>query len=209
MSAKDWYKHTAVVTAVAAGLFLAGVATPGVIAATTPSPVPVASTPAETSPTPEPTTPAPTETPAPVETTPPPVVPTPTPEPSTPTPEPSATPAEPEIVPIAGTFRRVSKAGWTMINDAGHGSLGIDRVEMRADRVRVWYNFRAKQILTVQVTPDEMFASAGVRVGASAGYSYTDVFFYSGTRTTPLNPSGLSKGGANVWITGQFLVDPK
>ncbi|WP_439593870.1 hypothetical protein [Microbacterium sp.] len=151
------------------------------------------------SPSPEPT-PSPTITQAPAQPTP--VEPTPV-ETIPAQPEPTAVPS---TQTIAGTFRRVSATSWAMLDDAGHTSIGVDRIEVRADRLRVWHTFRASKVVTVQVTPDESFASAGVRVGASVGFAYTDVFFYMGASQTPVKPALLTKAGANVWITGLFLV---
>lgn len=109
---------------------------------------------------------------------------------------------------VSGTIRWVDRTHWVALNDAGHVPEGISRVEVRADRVRVYYTFTATKVGSMQVTPDEAFASANVRVGASVGYSYADIFFYMGTSTTPVSPSLLSKRGGNIWITGLFHLDP-
>jgi hypothetical protein len=82
---------------------------------------------------------------------------------------------------------------------------GFGQVETLPDRVRVWYSFNPAMIESLQVTPDETFTSASVRVGASVGLDYVDVFFYMGSSRTPVNPALLTCAGANVWITGWFL----
>lgn len=107
---------------------------------------------------------------------------------------------------ISGTMRWVSPTEWATICDDGHEPTGIARVERRADRVRVHYDFTASKVGSLQVTPDEQFASASVRVGASVGLSYADVFFYM-SGTAPVDPALLTKKSANVWLTGHFLVE--
>lgn len=117
-------------------------------------------------------------------------------------PMPAVEVCEPGIV--SGTIRWVDRTSWIVLDDAGHTPTGISHVELRADRVRVHYTFDSASVGSLQVTPDESFSSAGVRTGASVGLSFADVFFYMGTSATPVNPSLLSKSGANVWITGLF-----
>ena len=63
--------------------------------------------------------------------------------------------------------------------------------------------FTAEKVSSLQATPDESFAAANVRVGASVALDHADIFFYMpsyGSRPVP--PSLLSKSNANVWITG-------
>ena len=107
---------------------------------------------------------------------------------------------------LSGTIRWVNSTTWTVLNDTGHADTGLDYPQLMADRVRVHYDECAQTVGSLQVTPDESFQSAGVRVGASVGLCYADIYFYMGTSTTPVDPSLLSKSGANVWITG--LMNP-
>ena len=108
---------------------------------------------------------------------------------------------------ISGTIRWINSSTWVALDNAGHRPIGIASVQVMSDRVRVHYDFTAGHVSSVQVTPDEGFASAGVRVGASVGFTYMDIYFYMGTSSTPVNPTLLSKSGANVWITGTFFSD--
>lgn len=117
-------------------------------------------------------------------------------------------PAEPGIATVSGTIRWESPTSWMVLDDAGHTPTGIASVELLRDRVRVHYDFRASKVSSLQVTPDDAFAAASVRVGASVGFTYTDVFFYMGSSQTPVSPALLTKRGGNVWITGSFHVDP-
>lgn len=105
---------------------------------------------------------------------------------------------------VSGTIRWVDASTWTVLNDAGHADDGLDWASPLSDRVRVYYDQCHATVGSLQVTPDESFTSAGVRVGASVGLCYADVYFYMGTSATPVNPALLSKAGANVWITGLF-----
>ncbi|MBT2484850.1 MULTISPECIES: hypothetical protein [unclassified Microbacterium] len=109
---------------------------------------------------------------------------------------------------ISGTIRRVSATAWQAINDAGHTSTGIASVELKLDRLRVHYTFTAAKVSSFHATPDEQFTAANVRVGASVGLAYADIFFYMGTSVTPVNPALLSKENANVWLTGWFHMPP-
>lgn len=127
----------------------------------------------------------------------------------TPTPAPTATsaPAESSGPDVSGTIRWVNSTTWTVLDDAGHTPTGIASVQVMADRVRVNYTFTAEKVSSFQATPDESFASADVRVGASVGLSYTDVFFYMPSYgASPVPPKLLSKAGANVWLTGWFKL---
>lgn len=109
-------------------------------------------------------------------------------------------------IDIGGTIRWTSATTWTVLNDAGHMSEGIASVQPLADRVRVTYTECGDRVRDMQVTPDEQFASASVRVGASVGLCHADVFFYMGASSTPVNPALLTKAGANVWISGSLFI---
>jgi len=113
-------------------------------------------------------------------------------------------PEEPARFAVSGTIRWVDSETWIALNDAGHRPSGIASVEPLADRVRVTYSECAEKVGHLQATPDEQFAAAGVRVGASVGLCYADVFFYMGASDVPVNPGLLSRQGANVWLSGEF-----
>lgn len=104
---------------------------------------------------------------------------------------------------LSGTVRHTA-TGWAAVDDSTHTPTGIALIETLADRVRVWYGFSPVGIGSVQATPDEQFAAAGVRVGASVGMEYLNLFFYIGSSQTPVNPALLTRAGANVWLTGWF-----
>ena len=105
-------------------------------------------------------------------------------------------------------MRWVNRASWGLIDNTTHTPYGVSRVEVRKDRVRIHFAFKASQVRDFTVGVDEGYASANVRVGASVGLSYTDVFFYMGSSSKPVNPAQLSRAGANVWFSGSFIVPP-
>lgn len=175
----------------------------------TPTPQPTVTVTAAPAPvTSESTTPAEPVTPPPADAPPADAAPVePPPAPVEPTPEPTAEPT-PVATAIAGTIRRLSSKSWGVIDDGVHQPIGIGRVELRKDRVRVFYDFRATTIGSVDVTVDDTFAAAGLRAGASVGTTFLDIKFYMGTSTKPVNPALLTRAGGNIWITGSFTALP-
>lgn len=134
----------------------------------------------------------------------PPTEPEPEPEPEptpTPTPEP-----ELQVQEIGGTIRWVNRYQWGVVDDRAHTPYGTSHVLVLKDRVRIFYEFGAAEVRDFSVTVDDEFASADVRVGASVGLTYADVFFFMGNSKKRVNPSLLSKKGANVWYSGSFNV---
>ncbi len=111
------------------------------------------------------------------------------------------------VAVVGACLWRVSTAKWEALDDNGHAPEGVSAVELiGGTHVRVHYGFTADKVVTFTVTPDEQFAAAGVRCGASVGLCYADIYFYMGTSQTPVNPGLLSRSGANVWIDGRFRV---
>ncbi len=116
-------------------------------------------------------------------------------------------PAEAEPIPVIsdtfqvqGTVRWASPTAWSTVIDDAHDAIGIDYPELMLDRVRVHYEQDASRVLVCSVTPDEGFTAAGVRVGASVRLNAVDLLFYMGSSSTPVDPSKLTRAGANVWI---------
>lgn len=109
---------------------------------------------------------------------------------------------------VSGVLRWCSSTSWMTVEDAGHESRGIASIELRADRVRVHYSFTAVSVSSVQLSVDDEFAAANVRVGHSVGLSYTDVYFYMGSSSARVNPALLTRAGANVFFTGWFNLAP-
>lgn len=115
-------------------------------------------------------------------------------------------PPDPTKLEVYGTVRWVDRDSWMVLDDAGHQPSGIASVVPYSNRVRVTYDECVYRVGYLHVTPDEAFTAAGVRVGASVGLCYADLFFYMGTSQTPVDPRLLSRAGANVWISGEFFT---
>lgn len=106
---------------------------------------------------------------------------------------------------IGACLRRKSLTEWCVLDDAGHTPVGADRVEIVGkNRVRLHYDFTAHKVVTFSATPDEQFAAANVRCGASVGLRYADIYFYMGASSVPVDPGLLAKAGANIWVHGLF-----
>lgn len=105
---------------------------------------------------------------------------------------------------VAGTIRWQSPTAWATVQDAGHQPEGIREVQVLRDRLRVHYTFTARKVVALQVTPDEAFTAANVRCGVSVGLAYSDVFCYMPGKTTPVDPSLLTRKGGNIWVSGLF-----
>lgn len=111
---------------------------------------------------------------------------------------------------VACTVRRVSATEWTAISDSGHEPVNVASVAIvSGDRVRITYSSPATKVISVAATPDEAFSAAGsggVRVGASVALTHTDLFFYNGTSSTPVDPGTLTTSYANIWFIGIFKI---
>jgi hypothetical protein len=108
---------------------------------------------------------------------------------------------------VAAVLRRVSSTEWEWLDDAGHTPTGVSAIAITSTYIRLTYDFTATKVGTLVVTPDEAFAGvSGFRVGASVGTTYSDIYCYIGTNTTPTDPGLLSTAGANLWVYGLFEV---
>ena len=110
---------------------------------------------------------------------------------------------------VSCVLQRVSGSVWAVFDDAGHAPTGVSSVSITSTYVQVNYSFTATKVSSWQNTVDEAFAAAGsggVRCGTSVGTTYTRIFFYIGTSSTPVDPGTLSTAGANVWVTGIMEV---
>ncbi len=107
---------------------------------------------------------------------------------------------------IGACLRRVNAHQWEALTDGGHQPVGVAKVDVYSDRVRVHYSDPVAKVVTFAATVDESFAAAGVRCGASVGLSYADIYFYMGTPQAPVDPRLLSRASANAWISGVFIA---
>lgn len=109
---------------------------------------------------------------------------------------------------VSGTIRWVNSTTWEIVDDAAHEPTGMASVTPYSTYVRVDYDFTAAEVGSCQVTSDEAFASADVRVGTSVGLDNMRIYFYMPSYgSTPVPPSLLSKAGANVWITCHHITE--
>lgn len=80
---------------------------------------------------------------------------------------------------ISGVLRNTG-SGWAWINDSGHRPSGFKAVTQTSGKITLPYSFKGLRVSSLQVTPDEYYASRGLRVGASVGLSSADLYLYSG-----------------------------
>jgi hypothetical protein len=108
---------------------------------------------------------------------------------------------------VSGVIRWVNATTWEVVNDAGHGSSGIASITITSTYINIKYNFVPTKVVTFIVTPDEAFAKAAIRVGASVDLSDAFIYCFTGNAgTSPINPATLSAASANFWIYAVFEV---
>jgi len=90
--------------------------------------------------------------------------------------------------------------------DAGHRPYGVLDVVAMADRVRV-YHQPLDAIASLQVSSDDTYVRHGIAAGATAGYSYFDVFLATGTGTA-VRPADACIPYSNVFCTGRGWITP-
>lgn len=81
-------------------------------------------------------------------------------------------------IKLVACILRNDGAGWYFVGDDGtieHDHIGVSSVETLSDRIRVHFNFNAKNILGFVATPDDTFQSHGFFVGSSVGTDYADI----------------------------------
>lgn len=79
---------------------------------------------------------------------------------------------------VSGVLRNTG-GGWAWINDAGHRASGFRAATQTSTAITLPYSFRGLKVSSLQVTPDEYFASRGLRVGASVGLDKTVLTLYT------------------------------
>src|SRR5690606_23222487 len=94
---------------------------------------------------------------------------------------------------IACVVRRVDANTWEFIDDGNHTPIGVSAISLTATYVLITANFTGKAVVSTIATPDETFAQAAVRVGASVGLSSIRLYFSMGAAgSAPVNPGALS-----------------
>jgi hypothetical protein len=98
---------------------------------------------------------------------------------------------------------RNTGTGWTVINDSGHTPSGCSGVVQRADHLELQHDVGAVRVSSLTVTVDETYAKAGLRVGASVGFTLSRIYLYSGAAgTASLDPATLTASTGNLWVYG-------
>lgn len=109
---------------------------------------------------------------------------------------------------VLGTIRYIDATTWGVVNTNNHSPTGIASVQYFTDRLRVNYSFTASNVGSLIFCPDETIAAvAGIRMGASVGLTYADVYIYTTAGgSTPINPNTLSNVSGNIWVIGEHEV---
>jgi hypothetical protein len=127
---------------------------------------------------------------------------------------PVTTPEQPPFVTESGRqFRLLSGAirnsgtGWTFIDDAAHRPSGFTGLVQHPTYLDLLHPVGARMVSSFQVTPDEAFASRGLRVGASVGLDHTLIYMYTAAPVAPAaDPAGIVATTGNLWLTGYLEI---
>ncbi|MFE2019894.1 hypothetical protein ACFW9O_17845 [Streptomyces sp. NPDC059499] len=113
-----------------------------------------------------------------------------------------ATEAGPRLAVISCALRNTG-AGWQLIDDAAHAPSGVTGVIQHPDHLEITHSVGAVRVSSLQVTPDEYYAKAGLRCGASVGLALSRIYLYKGAAgTAAVDPATLVASGGNLWVTG-------
>ena len=102
---------------------------------------------------------------------------------------------------------RNTGAGWAVIADSGHQPSGCGAVVTHADHLELQHDVGAVRVSSLAVTVDETYARSGLRVGASVGFTLSNIYLYSGAAgNAALNPAGVSATNGNLWVQGLLVL---
>lgn len=101
---------------------------------------------------------------------------------------------------------RNTGGGWGLISNSAHQPSGVTGVVQHADRLELQHAVGATHVVSMLVTVDETYAASGLRVGASAGLALSNLYLYSGSSTTPVDPATVAATNGNLWVTGFLLL---
>lgn len=98
---------------------------------------------------------------------------------------------------------RNTGSGFQLINDAEHNPIGVTSVTNDTDKIILNYDFTAKEVISLVVTPDEIMAKNGIIVGSSVGTSLSNIHVY---KMMAINGYITKSGGSNpVYTVDQSL----
>jgi hypothetical protein len=113
----------------------------------------------------------------------------------------SAKPKTVDYYLIGGVIRN-SGDGWKLINDKEHEPLNMTSVETTDTSIIVHYK-GAKEVISLNVTPDETMASEWYTMGASVGLDFSIISVYD-KNLNLVNPKKYISSSGNIWINGIF-----
>ena len=121
-----------------------------------------------------------------------------------------AEPADKEVE-VAGALRSVDENGWFVLDDGMHKPKNIDRISLYKGYIIVHYTFRASDIHSFIVSPDESFVYAGFIFGTSVyrDYAAIAVSRLVNGNVEKVDASAIRSKLGNIWIYGKFSVDEK
>lgn len=99
---------------------------------------------------------------------------------------------------------RNAGSGWHIISDGDHKPEGTSSVGQYSDRIRLNYDFTAKEVHTFIANVDETYLLQDLMVGVSIGMSYADIYFKRAGQSGYVNPSTLTEAYGNVNVWGWF-----
>jgi len=108
---------------------------------------------------------------------------------------------ESEYCFIGGTIRNVGD-GWFLLDNDGHETLNIIKVETTDKNIIIYYT-EYNKVISFSVTPDETMAGEGYTFGASVGLDNAVINVYDKDHNL-INPNDYINGGGNIWINGMF-----
>jgi len=102
---------------------------------------------------------------------------------------------------------RNTGAGWAVIADSGHQPSGCGAVVTHADHLELQHDVGAVRVSSLAVTVDETYARSGLRVGASVGFTLSNIYLYTGAAGSPaVNPATISASNGNLWVQGYLIL---
>lgn len=110
------------------------------------------------------------------------------------------------LAPISCTIRNTG-SGWFILDTSGHTPSNCVSVVQAADHVEVYYGFTAAAVGSLIVDPDETFAPL-YRAGGSVGYDHVNIYMFTATGTTRLDPATVHNAIGNWWIQGLMRLEP-
>lgn len=105
---------------------------------------------------------------------------------------------EASVITVSGIIRCDTATGlWSVLDNSDHVPLHLNYVVASTNKITIGWDFTATRVITLSVSPDEVFAPLGVIAGASVGFSSAVIKV-----NKPI--SSLCIESANFFIYGLF-----